>query len=279
MSKYFVEEQEEKVLLSKFIEMIKDGSYEGHLSHPKEIIAKNVSWVMDDLTDVELPVSIIKKFYGCFHSFGGRYDVRTEPETIKGIYSLYSKYPQLSDNAMDHIIHIYIKDLFDEYDLENMLGKFIGVFGETDEAFEVFYNYVERKADELQVIYDEDSKKLEEYKLTYEPQYIEYLQGLIKYEHLSVDKIIASLPSPELVKTDKEQLNDISTSTRIYFGVGYPISYSLTKRLVKNSDSLSESDELYYVINNDKKVPATFTTTEFLESVKENQKVFSKKSE
>lgn len=279
MSKYFVEKQEEKILLSKFIEMIGEGSYEGHLSHPKEVIAKNVGWVMDDLTDVELPISIISELYGCFHRFGGRYDVRSESDTIKGLYSLYSKYPKLSGTAIDAVSSIYIKDLFDEYDLENMLGKFISVFGETDEAFEVFYNYVEKKADELQVIYDDDAKKLEEYKLTYEPEYIEYLQGLIKYEHLSLDKIIASLPSPELVKTDKEQLRDISASTRIYFGVGYPISYSLTKRLVKDKDSLSTSDELYYVINNDKKVPATFTTAEFLESVKENQKIFSKKSE
>ena len=48
MSKFFVEEQGEKILLSQFIEMIKDDSYAGYLSHPKEVIAKNVEWLIDD---------------------------------------------------------------------------------------------------------------------------------------------------------------------------------------------------------------------------------------
>ena len=279
MSKFFVEEQEEKVLLSKFIEMIQDGTYEGHLSYPKDVLVRNVERIKKDITDVELPTSVIKELYMCFHSFGGRYDVRTDSETIKGVYSIYSKYPELSGEAVDHIVHIYIKDLFEDYELEDKLGKFIEVFGKTDDAFEAFYDYANKKADELQVKYDEDAKKLEEYKMTYEVDYIEYLQGLIKREHFSFDKIVECMPSAELIKADKEQIRDISERTRIYFGACYPISYSLTRGLVKDSNYLDDCGEFSYVVNSETRIPATFTKEQFLESIKKTQKVFSKKSE
>ena len=279
MSKYFVEEQEEKVLLSKFIEMVQEGTYKGHLSFPKDVIVSNVERIKKDISDVQLPPSIIERLYMCFHSFGGRYSVRSESESIQGIYGIYSKYPELSSKAVDSIIHIYIKDLFDKYDLEDKLVKFIEVLGKTDDAFEAFYNYADQKAEELQVFYEEEAKKLEEYKSTYETDYISYLQGLITSEHISLDRILASMPSAEIIKADKEQLSDISASTRIYFGVCYPMSYSMTRLLAKDSNGLDKCDELYYVVNGDRKIPTTFTKEQFLESVKEKQKVFSKKSE
>ena len=54
----------------------------------------------------------MKLFQQQFHCFGGRYSVRTKPETIKGVYSFTRKFPELSKSAIDEIIKEYGPDAF-----------------------------------------------------------------------------------------------------------------------------------------------------------------------
>lgn len=266
MSKYFVEREEEKVLLSKHKEeIIKDRSKFCYVYSESTI--PQIEYLIKQLGDVEMTREVIAIFCNQFNCFGGRYDVRTDLDTFKGVYEITKRYPKLSSKAIDEIIFIYIKDLFEKYELVETLEKFIKTFGETDECFEIFYTYVEKKADELQKQYDKESLILDDYKEEYGESFIEYLKGLVKRKHFSIDSIIQSLPSADLIKKDEEQIQEISARTRIYFGACYPATYSMTTAFIKGDIDKYPDQPSYYIDVYKKDIPTTFTKQEFLESI------------
>ena len=262
--KYF-KERENEVLISDYAKELDKSSYfyeqESYYS----------SLLIDTIGDQYLPKSIIEAFTSFYHSFGGRYSVRSDKETIEGVLSIYRKHPTLSKSAVDRLGFIYIKDLFELYDLESVLDKLISIFGETDEAFNLFMKYTDSKAEELQKEYEEKIKVFDSY-TGYSENYISYLKGLVLREHLDIDKVIESIPTTELVKKDEEHLNELSIRTRIFMGVCFPISYKLTRLSAKGED-ISEIPGLAYHINTTGEVvDATFTIKDFKESIKQKTK-------
>ena len=99
--------------------------------------------------------------------------------------------------------------------------------------------------------------------------YIPFLKSLVRNKHMSADKIIECMPSPELVIKDCKQLFDLEKKYRCYMGAGYPISYRMTESLAKDED-LEKTYGLKqaYCLNQSIIEEATFTTQEFVESVK-----------
>lgn len=275
MSKYFIEKKEEKILLSKYLEELqkekevceKQSTYFG-----KNETIGDIKQIIKYIGDVELPKSVIHELCRQFHSFGGRYDVRGEKETIQRIYQIHLLYPELSAQALSHILFIYIKDLFDEYSLVELLGKFIKTMGPKDETFEIYYEYVDRKGEQLQKKYKCIAAKLDKYKKEYGEKYIDYLKTLIIRRHDDIEKIISSMPSSEIIRTDEQQLLELSQKFRIFFGVGYPTSYIMTKYLVEQDDlSMFDEQPSYYISTSDKRVNTTFTKQDFLDSLKKDK--------
>ena len=274
MSKYFMEKEDEKVLLSKHKEEIEIDNSKFCGFYSQSTIPR-INYLIKQLGDVKMTREVIAVFCNQFNCFGGRYDVRTDLETFEGVYKITNRYPKLSKTAIDRIISIYIQDLFEKYQLVDKLDKFIKMFGETDECFELFYTYIEKKADQLQKGYNWQAGKLKKYKYIYGEEFITYLQGLIKRNHISKDAIIECLPSAALVKKDEEQLNEIVERTRIYFGACYPTSYSMTTSLIRGKIEQWPEQPTYYIDVLQKEIPTTFTKQEFLDSV-EKQKVKTK---
>lgn len=270
MSKYFIEK--EKILLSKYIEEIVKEDSKYYSAIQKEKTVAEVKYLIQCFGDIEMSRDIISKFCDQFHCFGGRYDVRTDLETLKGVYEITKIYPQLSLEALDEIFFVYIKDLFDKYELVDKLGKLIKLFGETDECFEIYKIYIGKKADELQKKYEQKALILDDYKEEYGEMFIDYLKGLIKRKHFSIDEIISSMPSSELIKKDEEQLSDISKKTRIYFGACYPVSYSMMLAFIKGNIEKYPDQPSYYIDVCKQDIPTTFTKTEFLESIEKQKK-------
>lgn len=275
MSKYFKEENLQKFKLSEYLE--KDESeFKGCLFTEEPRIART-KYIMEILGDISLDKPTYELFIKQFQCFGGRYDVRTKPDTIKGIYEIQEKYPFLTADALDEIWFIYIKDLFDTYSLVDVLQKYIDIHGQTDDALESFIDYVNRKADEFNIQFEEAAKELESLKKIYGEDLIKHLQYIIKSQHIDVEQIKKSLPSNDLIEKDKEQLNEISRSTRIFMGVCHPISYQMIESLATGEGVDSYPDTLHYIINSSRKIEATFTKKEFLESVKKANDIGIKK--
>ena len=127
--------------------------------------------------------------------------------------------------------------------------------------------------------YEKEASKLDEYYDEYyvegvsdDYQYITYLKYLVIHDHIPVDAIIDSMASPEIIKADALQLIQLVRYYRCYFGYGYPTSYECTK-IIASGYILEEQEEkiAYYVSAVKEIVDGTFSTREFMDSVRERR--------
>ena len=268
MSKYFKEEETQKYKLSEYLQ--KDASeFKSHLGEEKHRL-KRTKYIMEILGDISLDADLYRLFMNQFQCFGGRYDVRTKKETIKGMYEITKRYPTLTADAIDKIWFVYIKDQFEEYALIDMLEKYIEIHGETETALQAYLDFVDRKAEEFDEKFEEEAKSLERYKEEYGEAFIKHLQYIIKSQHIPAEQITSSLPCKELIDKDKEQLVEIATRTRIYMGMCQPISYQMIESLSTGEGLDYYSEQPAYVINGKQHIDATFTKQEFLDSIKKH---------
>ncbi len=118
------------------------------------------------------------------------------------------------------------------------------------------------------------ARKLDRYLQVYHvdglvDDYIPFLKSLVIRERISVDKVLGSMPLPELVKSDREQLHRLMVRTRCLFSC-MPISYALTEMLAKGEDLFKYGERLYYDLGMyDKPIEALFTVQEFIDSTQE----------
>ena len=186
---------------------------------------------------------------------------------IKGIYDISKKYPFLAKDALDYIWFVYIKDQFEEYALDEMLGKYFELHGRTDDAFHAYLDFVDRKAKEYDARFEEDAETLDKYISEYGLDFIKHLKYIVKSQHIPASDIEKALPEKELVDKDRQQLIDISTQTRIFMGACHPISYQMIESLATKEGLDYYPDQPAYLINGTRTIDATFTKQEFLDSI------------
>lgn len=268
MSKYFKEEQLPKYELSEYLE--RDAADFKECIFDEESRKKRTKYLIDILGDVSLDEKTYKLFITEFQTFGGRYDVRTKKETLQGIYEITAQYPELTDRAIEEIWFSYIKDLFEEYALVDMLKKYLDIHGQTDDTFHTYLDFIERKAEEMDKSYQEAAKELDSYKEEYGESFVDYLKQLVQRQHIYPEEIKKSLPSSELVQQDQQQLTDLSQKTRIYLGVCLPISYQMTESLASKIGLDSYPEQPTYIISGRTQVATTFTKQDFIDSIKKH---------
>ena len=276
MKKYIKEEQTKRVKLSEYMKLDKS-EFKYYLCDEK-YREPRTKYIMEIIGDVELDEETYKLFIKQFQCCGGRYDVRTKRETIKGIYDLSQKYSFLSTDALEEIWFVYIHDQFEEYALDEVLGMYIDLFGKTDETLLKYIDYIDKTAKQFDKKFIEEASKLDVYCGEYDPDLIRHLQYIIKAQHISADKIISSLPGRELIEKDKAQLTDISKRTRIFLGACYPISYQMIESLATGEGLDYYPEQPKYLINKTTTFDTTFTKQEFIDSIqKEKVKKLEKK--
>lgn len=265
MKSCFKEEAIKKIKLSKYLKMSKP------FSGDEERRKARTEYIMDIIGDVEMDLDTYELFIQQFQRFGGRYDVRTTKETIKGIYEISQTYPFLSATALDEIWFVYIHDQFQECKLDDALGKFFKRYGKTEDAFEKYLEYVDEVAKEYDSQFEQETIKLQESCKDYDEPLIKHLQYVIKSQHIRADKIIECLPSKELIQKDRSQLSEIIRGTRIFFGACDPISYQMIESLATGGGLDYYPDQPKYSATGVGTIEATFTKKEFLESIKKRK--------
>lgn len=275
MSKFIKEEQTKEFKLSEYLEQ-DESAFKGCI-FTDEARKKRTKYIMDILGDVSLDEETYKTFMKEFQCFGGRYDVRTKPDTIKGIYEITKNYPELTAEAIDEIWFIYIKDLFETYALTDMLGKIIERDGRTDATIQKYLDFVEKKAIEFDTPFVEDAKKLDIYIEEYGETFVKQMQYVMRSRHISSDNIINSLPESDLIKKDQKQLDDIARMTRIYMGMCLPISEQMIISQASGEGLAYYPEQPAYVISGGKTYDTTFTKQEFLDSIKKQATTSSSK--
>ena len=127
--------------------------------------------------------------------------------------------------------------------------------------------------------YEEEASRLDEYRDEYYIegisdfyQYISYLKDLVIYDHFLVDDIIDSMPSPDIIIKDALQLKELARYYRCHLGTGYPTSYECTKILASGATIREDEEKIAYYISARKEiVDGTFSTKEFMDSVRERR--------
>lgn len=265
MKKVFKESKLKKIKLSEYLKR-PDKEFK-YLLCDDGYRERRTKYIMDSIGDVELDKEEYAVYIAQFQRFG-RYDVNVKRDTYRQMYKISQMYPFLSADSLDAIWGYYIKDLFEEYALDEMLGQFFKSYGQTEEAFFAYLDFVEKKATEIDLKYEEESKSLEEYKGEYSEELIRTLQGIMRRYHVHIEEIKHSLPSSDLIEKDKQQLIEISRQTRIYFGCCQPISYQMIESLATGRGLDSYPEQPAYLINSSRKIETTFTKQEFLDSIK-----------
>lgn len=141
--KYFTKEVKEKFLLSDYLKM-NDEMFKKEIFKESERLART-KYLIEMLGDVCLDMDAYKLFIRQFQSFGGPYSVLVDKDTIIGIYGIYEMYPFLTEEALRNIWFLYIRDLFEEYELSSILEIFIKTYGMKDETFEKYLSYIKKK--------------------------------------------------------------------------------------------------------------------------------------
>lgn len=260
--KYFTKEEKEKFLLSDYLKM-SDEIFKEEIFKESDRLART-KYLIETLGDVYLDIDTYKLFIRQFQSFGGPYSVLIDKDTIKGIYEIYKMYPFLTEEALSSIWFLYIRDLFEEYELPYMLELFIKTYGMKDETFEKYMSYIEKKGREHQKMYDEDALKVST--LTgYSKHFCYFIESLILRKHYTFDKVHTYLPEASLIKKDEAHLLDLEERTHIYMGACMPVSYIMIEELLKGEPL--EEKPTYYA-STGLKEEATFTKEEFLQSIK-----------
>ena len=207
-----------------------------------------------------------------FHKVAGNYSVMTDIDTIKGMYKFMSENEDLTPAAIDALWPKYIKDLFEEYKLEEKYQELTRIFGKEDSTYCMFLTYVDIKGKELQQKYEQEALKLSELSGQYSEKFIKYLRSLILRKHIQYADILKNLPESTIIAQDESDLRDISIYHRIDFGLCNPISYTMVEELIKNGN-LDEFDEQpkYIISTSEKEYPTSFTKSDFLKSIKEKE--------
>lgn len=276
MKKYFKEEPTKKIKLSEYLKL--DETEFKYFLCDKKYRGPRTKYIMEIIGDVEIDKETYQLFLEQFQRCGGRYNVRTKRETIKGMYDILQKYSFLSADALEEIWFKYIHDQFEEYSLDEVLGKYIELYGKTEKALFTYLDYVDKTAKEFDKQFHEEASKLDVYYRNYDYDLIKHLQYIIKSQHIFAEQIISSLPSRDLIDKDKEQLIDISTRTRIYFVACHPISYQMIESLATGEGLDYYPEQPKYLINGTIAIDTMFTKQEFLDSIqKEKIKKLEKK--
>ncbi|MBE6155668.1 MAG: hypothetical protein E7164_02795 [Firmicutes bacterium] len=151
--KKFNEDLNQKFLLSDYLKMTKSDL--GPCGVNDEGRIKRTNYLIEVLGDVTLTKEMYKLFIGQFQTFGGKYNVRTKPTTIKGIYQFVETYPMLSANEIDEIWPRYINDLFEEYNLLMLFSEYLKLCEDPNDAFELFIDFIDEKTIEHNQKYPE----------------------------------------------------------------------------------------------------------------------------
>jgi len=268
---YFTEEKSEEFLLSEYLD--KDLL---DLSQSCDLIVKKAwkgrtEYLMDVLGDVPFAKDLYKLFMQQFQRSGGMYSVRTRPDTIKGMYEITRKYSMLSIEAIDWIWFKYIKDLFEEYSLLEVLDRYLEKYGLKDETFCLFLDFVDKKAHELQDTYDAEAEKTEEIKEVYSSKFIAHIKSFIQMQHYRFDEIKKFLPDCEIIRKDEEHISSLSADTRIYYGCCEPVSYKMFDILLEGGTLDDFPEYPKYYISTGREELAKFTKQEFLDSIKKTK--------
>ena len=218
---------------------------------------------------------MIETFFETFDSSKSRYkSVCIRKDTIEGLFEIYEMFPELTKEAILEISKEYIKDLYDEYSLIDVLSVMLRKEGIKDETFEKFMSLVKEYADKEERKYIEVASNIRMYLGYYPYDFIKHFETFVVEHHITYEKFTEALVEPELIIKDTLKLREVSRRAKDCWCIGHPASYEMTEAYLDGDTELSKFPEQpsYHISITGEKIPTVFTKEEFLRIIKEKQK-------
>lgn len=305
MKKYFKEEQMLKISLQdywikiekeyqKLEEQLKKYCTDKYVSEKERILIDELKFKKRELSlyytrvkhiyrslgDIQIREDMIDILCETFDSSKCRYGtICLKRETIQTMYEISEMFPELSKEALLFIDRIYIKDLFDKYSLIEVLAIMIRRDGTEDSTFEKFMDKVIELAEKEDKKYNYVAGHIRIYCGEYTYDFVRHFENFVKEHHISWERFCECLPSPKIILKDQLELKAIISKTKECSQVCKPITFQMLEDYLDGDIELSNYEEKpsYYVNTYGRKIPTTFTKTDFIESIKERQRVLKKR--
>lgn len=277
MQKYFKEEKKEKFSLKYYWEQI-ELAYQKLESEGKKTKLSHkhvqIKHIYSSLGDVMISEKQLETICETFNSSRCRYGtICLKGETIRDIYKITELFPELSKEAILWISKEYIKDLFDKYSLIENLAIMLREYGMKDSTFEKFMNEVDILAYKEEKIYSEVASYIRMYCGQYSYDFVRHFERFVKEHHISWQRFRECLPSPELILKDQVELLALARRAKDCFGICDPITFQMLEDYLDGDTELKDYCEqpYYFISTQTGKVDTSFTKTQFIESIEQEQ--------
>ena len=242
---------------------------------------RRVKHIYEALGDVYINISLLEVFYKLFDKDNYRYgSTRFKKGTVVDLHKISLLFQELSDEALFKISTEYIKDLFEEYNLLDILNKMIREYGAKDSTFEDFIDIVRKKADILEERFKTEAWHFRIFYGYYSYDFIRHFEKIIKENHITLSKLKEVLPDPKLILEDELILKKVNSMAKECWISTIPISYQYIESILDGDENLEEYpfEPCYYISYVNEKFPTAFTKQDFLDSIKlrKNKKIRKK---
>lgn len=232
----------------------------------------------ETLGDISMPLDYFKVFLYSGHWYGNKDHFELTKSMIIDIYDIIKKYDDIPIEMIDSLLFHYDKECFEKCYVKEYIDSLVIKHKFTEETKTKCINYIEDSKKELKDFYLNESDKLNLIKDEYPYYFINDLKSIMLRRHIIFEELMKVLPSNALFKPTGESKIEFWDKYN-----DYRFIYELLKGKI-NLDDYEDDDymESFKQIGQSSdgivitKMYTSFTKKEYLESIKEKQKVLKK---
>lgn len=245
-----------------------------------ELKYRRIKHILESIEDVEILPSTIDAICDTFDRSKCRYgSICEKKETVKAIYEISILFPELTKEALLEISREYIRDLFEEYSLIEILSMMLRKEGISDETFKKFMDLVKDYGDKEEKIYDDIAWHIRIGLGYYSYDFIKHFEKFIKQHHISLEHFYDSLPEVDFILRDQLELKEVSKKAKDCWGMCDPITFQMLEDYLDGDTKLTRFEEqpYYYISTTKTKIPTSYTKQDFITSIQSKHKKLEKK--
>jgi len=286
--KYFSEVKKEKLSLKSYFEEI-EGEYKSISKKDKSSITFEERMTKDlyyklkliytTLGDVEISKDMIEVFLSMFACTSRYGSIKFKPDTIKTVYDISEKFPELTSLALKEIYEEYIKDLFDEFSLVEVLEYYILKYGKEDKTFEMYMELVLKYADEVEKKYKYEAENLFYGHGEYTFDFVVHFKKFIVQHHITLKRFCDCVPSAEIFFEDQKLLLSLSRKSKDCYVTSLPVTFEMLEDYLDGDEELSyfKEESTYHISTTGERILAPISKSKFLKAIKEKKEAKQKR--
>lgn len=227
------------------------------------------------LGDVTLPLDYFKIFLYSGHWYGNKAYFKLTESMIIDIYDIIKKYDNIPKHIVDKLLYYYDEECFEKCKAKEYFDLLVSKYKFAEEAVDKFVQYIQDSEKKIKDFYLKESEKLAFIRDQYPSKFIDGLRKIILSNHINFDYLIGILPSNTLFKPIVENESEFFAKYNDYRFIFELLRGNLNLDDYKDDDYIVAFEEIREYDGRIKniKMYTSFTKKEYLENIKERQKI------